>query len=326
MTPSLSTPLLHEQLEEVEITDLPSLDPEQRALVDVHSTLNVLNVVRGELVLLGYSLWGNVRRLENSLRTCDTIVDAFRDPEATAANARAIDAHINAIEADVWWHVARKEGASEDPEICDSMGNLESAFVILRIRTREVLARKQLTDPWTSHLTSEIMSDLALLFAAIEKNSHGKFRIHLNADIEEPDAYAVDFQAQSNAGDHVIMPAIFRDVMRDLLANARKYTAPGGRIQARLSQQDGALNFSVSDTGRGIPKEDVRRVFEWGVRGSNVSDVRTNGGGFGLTKALLVTKQFGGRLFIATEEAHGTSIRITLPLPSTTPEPQPHAG
>jgi signal transduction histidine kinase len=41
------------------------------------------------------------------------------------------------------------------------------------------------------------------------------------------------------------------------------------------------------------------------------------GGGFGLTKAFMVTKRFGGRFWIASELGRGTRIRIVIPLPAT---------
>jgi signal transduction histidine kinase len=48
------------------------------------------------------------------------------------------------------------------------------------------------------------------------------------------------------------MPAVFQDVVRDLIANARKYTPPGGKIIAGLYQDDEELRFVVADTGRRV--------------------------------------------------------------------------
>jgi signal transduction histidine kinase len=73
------------------------------------------------------------------------------------------------------------------------------------------------------------------------------------------------------------------------------------------------LRFMVEDTGRGIPPDEITNVVQFGQRASNVGDVRTMGGGFGLTKAVFVTKQFGGRFWISSEVGAGTRIRIVLP-------------
>jgi len=101
--------------------------------------------------------------------------------------------------------------------------------------------------------------------------------------------------------------------MRDLIANARKYTPPGGEITAALYQDAHGTKFLVKDTGRGIPPAEIEQVVHFGKRASNVSTVRTLGGGFGLTKAFLVTKQFGGRFWIGSELGKGTNISIWLP-------------
>jgi signal transduction histidine kinase len=104
--------------------------------------------------------------------------------------------------------------------------------------------------------------------------------------------------------------------MRDLIANARKYTAPGGHITAALYEDAEALRFLVEDTGRGIPEGELEKVVQFGQRASNVGEVRTMGGGFGLTKAFLVTKQFGGRFWLASQLGVGTRVRIQIPRPS----------
>ena len=51
-------------------------------------------------------------------------------------------------------------------------------------------------------------------------------------------------------------------VLVNLLHNAIKFTSPGGKIVLRASRHDGGLLISVSDTGVGIPEEDLPRIFE----------------------------------------------------------------
>jgi len=113
------------------------------------------------------------------------------------------------------------------------------------------------------------------------------------------------------------MPAVFQDVMRDLLANARKYTQPGGTITAGLHDSGTHLRFVVADTGRGIPPGEIQSVVEFGRRGSNTQDRPTRGAGIGLTKAYYVTRKFGGRMFVQSTgvPGEGTRIEIRLPLP-----------
>lgn len=119
---------------------------------------------------------------------------------------------------------------------------------------------------------------------------------------------------ESVEGGKIRMPALFQDVIRDLIANARKCTPPGGTIEAGLAQTRDSLILVVSDTGRGIPENEVEKVVIFGFRSQNVSDIVTRGGGFGLTKAFWVAKQFGGRMWIRSEVGVGTRIKIVLPL------------
>ncbi len=154
------------------------------------------------------------------------------------------------------------------------------------------------------------------VFAAIEKNSRGRFRIIYNAALQQPQDYYVDFKIESSSGDRLRMPAVFQDVLRDLIGNARKYTAVGGHITAALHEDPTVLRLLVEDTGRGIPPDELAKVVHFGQRASNVGNVRTMGGGFGLTKAFLATKQFGGRFWLASELGVGTRVRIHVPRPA----------
>jgi signal transduction histidine kinase len=153
------------------------------------------------------------------------------------------------------------------------------------------------------------------VFAAIERNSHGRYRILYNAALQQPSDYYVDFKIETDLDGKFRMPPVLQDVMRDLIANARKYTAPGGHITAALHAGTDGLRFVVHDDGRGIPHDEIKEVVGFGKRASNVGEVRSMGGAFGLTKAFLVTKQFGGRFWIASKLGRGTRVRLWIPPP-----------
>jgi signal transduction histidine kinase len=121
------------------------------------------------------------------------------------------------------------------------------------------------------------------------------------------------FDIAGRRGDRIRMPAVFQDVMRDLIANARKYTDPGGRILAGVYEDETELRFAVADTGRGIPEDEIPKLVQFGTRGSNVGDRPTRGGGFGLTKAYYITKKLGGRMWIESELHSGTEMRLAIP-------------
>jgi signal transduction histidine kinase len=304
---------------EIEITDIPPLRPDEQSLLAMHSLLNVFNVLRGELVMIGLSLAGNDELLVRGLSLCDGWIASLRDPVASLEGARRVEEYAQTVFAEIDVAIAAHPEMRADAGVAESVANLHSAFDILRVRARELLARARHPDKWESFSITVLRQNIQDMFLTIEKHSRGRYRIIYNAALQTAGDYYVDFKLESMGGDSLFMPGVFQDVMRDLIANARKYTAPGDRITAALYEDAEALRFLVEDTGRGIPEGELEKVVHFGQRASNVGEVRTLGGGFGLTKAFLVTKQFGGRFKLASQLGVGTRVRIHIPRPGETP-------
>ena len=304
---------------EVEVADLPALQPEEASLLDMHSLLNILNVLQGELAVIGLTLAEDADLLKDGLTVCRELTGALRDRRKALQDAAALPGHCARIMAEIERALQEHADRRESPEIAESLANLESVFAILEVRAHEILARAQHPGRWETMRIENLRHNFLEVFAAIEKNSKGRYRIIYNLARQEPTDYYVRLDFDSVDGKTVYLPPVFQDVMRDLIANARKYTAPGGIIAAGLFESLSELRFVVHDTGRGIPEPELRQVVEFGRRGSNVSQVRTMGGGFGLTKAYYVTKQFGGRMWIASRVDIGTRINIVLPRPAAGP-------
>jgi len=302
---------------EMEITEIPALSPGETSLLNLHSMLNVINVLHGELTLLGFSLADDPELLRPALSQCERFQADLIDPVASLKNAAALQEIIADIERNLALELDRHPEKKGEAEVQDSLANLHSVFKVLEVRAREILARAKAPDEWVEMSIEDLRADFREIFAAIEKNSHGRYRIIYNLARQEPADYYVNFDIESqNQRTTVAMPLVFKDVMRDLMANARKYTPPGGTINAGIYETAATLKFTVQDNGRGIPGDELQTVVQYGKRGSNVGEVRTMGGGFGLTKAFLVTKQFGGRFWIRSELGVGTRIRIELPRPA----------
>lgn len=301
---------------EVEITEIPALSPGESSLLDMHSLLNVLNVLYGELSLLGLTLGDDPELLQPALAACDRFRADLGNAAASLRHAQTLPETVASIQRVVAEELDRRPARKEEPEVRDSLANLQSVFKVLDVRSREILARSRTPGEWVDLPIEDLRADFREVFAAIEKNSRGRYRIIYNLARQEAADYFINFDIESANPSVVSMPLIFKDVMRDLMANARKYTPPGGTINAGLYETAETLKFSVQDTGRGIPAEELQTVVHYGKRGSNVGQVRTLGGGFGLTKAFLVTKQFGGRFWIRSEVGIGTRIRIEIPRPA----------
>jgi signal transduction histidine kinase len=105
-----------------------------------------------------------------------------------------------------------------------------------------------------------------------------------------------------------------RRVLTNLLENAMKFTSKGDRITLRLELLDGQAILSVSDTGIGIPSEDLPHLFERFHRGRNASRYPGSGLGLAIVKALV--EAYAGSVRAESTPGAGTRIIVTLPLPA----------
>jgi signal transduction histidine kinase len=299
----------------MEITHDLNVSIEEETLLDMHSVLNVLNIIVLELHTIAEEIQDSSELRHLHDRTAEA-ADHLRDPQHAEETVRHVDEFIRTLSSTLDT-VIDEAGASHQPAVIESRANLESIFTILRVRAREIVARHRDPDAWVEHDVDQLRGNFTSVLQAIERNSHGGYRIVYNVAEHEEHDYLVHFEITSADGHTIRMPAIFQDVMRDLLANARKYTQPGGEINAGLYNSGAGLRFVVQDTGVGIPQEEIQTILEFGNRATNVRDRVTRGGGFGLTKAYYVTRKFGGRMWIdsATEAPSGTHIEIRIPVP-----------
>jgi two-component system phosphate regulon sensor histidine kinase PhoR len=107
-------------------------------------------------------------------------------------------------------------------------------------------------------------------------------------------------------------PAKVHDILRNLIENAVNYTPAGGRIDISADVVDGRYRLTVSDTGPGIPLEDVTRVFE---RFYRVDKSRTRPGtGLGLAIVKNLAHVLGGDVTVANRETGGARFTVTLPI------------
>jgi PAS domain S-box-containing protein len=107
---------------------------------------------------------------------------------------------------------------------------------------------------------------------------------------------------------------LMRQVMLNLVSNAIKYTASGGEISVQLCRVGATVQWSITDSGIGIPKAAQARLFEKFYRAENGLTVETEGTGLGLYLVRLILGQFGGRVWCESEEGKGATFLFTLPL------------
>jgi len=109
-------------------------------------------------------------------------------------------------------------------------------------------------------------------------------------------------------------PQRIRQVLADLLSNALRYTGESGRVEVTLANGPDGIQLSVSDTGAGIPPEDLPHIFDRFYRFDRSRSRAAGVTGLGLAIARQLVEAHGGR--ISAESRPGLGFRFTLPLPS----------
>jgi signal transduction histidine kinase/CheY-like chemotaxis protein len=117
------------------------------------------------------------------------------------------------------------------------------------------------------------------------------------------------------------LPAIYSDeskvsqILRNFISNSLKYTERGEvRVTCAYRREDDVVQFSVSDTGIGIPEEQLERVFDEFVQIENPLQRRTKGTGLGLPLSRRLAELLGGRLSVTSELGQGSTFSLTLPV------------
>src|SRR5438552_169371 len=109
-------------------------------------------------------------------------------------------------------------------------------------------------------------------------------------------------------------------IVTNLVGNAAKFTPSGGEIRVTVTSDSGDAVLNVDDTGVGIARELLPRVFDLFVQGERNVDRAPGGLGLGLTLVRRLTEMHGGRV-AAASEGPGRGASFTIRLPHIPPPP-----
>jgi len=129
--------------------------------------------------------------------------------------------------------------------------------------------------------------------------------------VEPEDARAgIRHHADLPAGLPLVMidPVAFRQAILNLFVNARQAMPMGGELIVRLRRHGNQVELSVTDTGVGMPPEDLERCFEV------YYSTKREGTGLGLSTTKRIVEEHDGRIHVVSEVGRGTSFTILLPL------------
>lgn len=109
-------------------------------------------------------------------------------------------------------------------------------------------------------------------------------------------------------------PNMIATVIRNLLSNSLKFTHEGGQIVIRTQRKADTVEFSISDNGKGILPEDLKRIFENKDHHSTKGTANETGSGLGLLLAKEFIQRSKGLIWVESKPGKGSLFTFTLPV------------
>ncbi|MFN2397783.1 MAG: ATP-binding protein [Gemmatimonadaceae bacterium] len=143
----------------------------------------------------------------------------------------------------------------------------------------------------------------------------------------EPQAQEKDILFDYRRGDPMVSVRADQDkllqIILNLVSNAVKFTDPGGRIGLEWEAKGGRAEIRVSDTGSGIPAENLEDVFKPFVQLHQTPGRTGQGTGLGLAISRELARAMGGELTVESKVGEGSTFAVLLPLGTRKPAGQP---
>ena len=156
-------------------------------------------------------------------------------------------------------------------------------------------------------------TDLKLSYESVDmKTLERELRQDLEAPLAEKTRIELIFRSQPEEATFRAPEIHLKRILLNLLDNAFKYTQEG-RLEVLLEQKGDDLKFSVSDSGMGIPEQDLDRVFERFYRGVQTRSEGLGGTGLGLSIAKHTVEVLGGKIWVESKLKEGTTVYFTIP-------------
>jgi signal transduction histidine kinase len=103
------------------------------------------------------------------------------------------------------------------------------------------------------------------------------------------------------------------EMITNLLFNAVKYTPENKSVHLEAKSYDESVQIDISDTGIGIPADEVAHVFDEFFRASNAKKSEKDGTGLGLSIVQQIVQRHGGEITVQSRQGEGTKFTVTLP-------------
>jgi heavy metal sensor kinase len=310
---------------------------------EIRNMLSIFRVViiysaLGVLLLAGF---GGMFLANRTLRPVDHITDIAREI-GEGDLSRRIDIQsedeMGRLASTLNWMIARLEEAFQKQRqfAADASHELRTPLAIIQAESSLALDKRRTQAEYRRSLElvsqevsymSEIIAKLLLLARQDAASEPAEFQdvnvkdlmSEISSDLEAlAQEKGVTFSLGSMddltvKGDKFKLKQLFLNI----LDNAIRYTPSGGSVSSSLARKNGSALVSISDTGIGIPAEDLPFIFDRFYRVDKARS-RANGGlGLGLAIASSIARLHGGAIEVESQVGKGSIFRVTLPLPES---------
>lgn len=198
---------------------------------------------------------------------------------------------------------AMSDGMYDNPEeIKKSLEIIESKTDQLEtmINTLINFVKLNQTD-WMQSLKKQKIVPILKDFAESSVTTGGIFKRKVSASVQVDENLEIPFDK-----------LLFQRSLENLFSNAIRYTNENDSIEIKAFQDEASVKISIKDTGIGIAKEDLDKIFDLFYRAT--SSRREEGMGIGLSVVKTIINAHGWDIFVESEKGKGTEFIITIPI------------
>ena len=248
-------------------------------------------------------------------------IDAAQWPQELVSLARAFNGMLDRLEDS--FNRLSQFSADLAHELHTPVNNLRGEAEVALSRAREANEyREVLASSLEEYdrLSRMIDSLLFLAKADASQTTLAASPIDAGMEIEKIIAFYEAMAAEQDVrvtceGNAIINadPILFRRVISNLLSNALHYTSPGGKVSFSIRSVEGGTDVTCCDSGAGIAKEHLPKVFDRFYRISPSRHTKSEGAGLGLAIVKSIVDLHDGDVTIQSVVNEGTSIRLFFP-------------
>jgi signal transduction histidine kinase len=195
------------------------------------------------------------------------------------------------------------------------------AAAVLSAEQREFVTTIRETSEFMLRLISDLLDVSTIEAGQLNLKRHPtdfvrliQHNIALNRVLAAKKNIAIDFDPPAALPPLNIDSNKIEQVLNNLISNAIKFSHRDTRIRVRLESTDKAVTVAVQDQGQGIPAADLSKLFQLFSRASVRSTAGEQSTGLGLAIVRKIVEGHGGRIWVESKVASGSTFSFTLPI------------